>query len=701
MTIAEQFSEWLLANKYTFVHTDLEKIEDRFTKILHTCKCGTSHERSWHDIQGIFKHNPTPECCIKKATINDKNYIWYKDESINSYTEPTTGIRWVRKGNLAWVSSLGKVIGRSGSELQISKELTVKITRKIEPLVSLMAEVFGLEEYKNGKIPYFNDNTTRLQSIAFRDSYKSLLMDQRDFKGISKEELSSIPGFSKKLMIDNMGHLFLSGQQLSITLQYGFPTVKSNAKFIDDKNLARNDRYRVDILFCMAWFGTTESYQSLLESYVFTAKDGDIFHLSQDNIEFHKKGQTRNEIHHENHKKQIDTLHANIIAFIQSRHGTLVSDLTGVRNSYDKFTYTCECEEEFTRCYAYCIDLANSECNVCIKKQKQNEICLEDFTDEKTQEFFKKWPYGWAGNKGTILNNRKEYIFTNQHDNLFTMQDKSFNVKHVIAKAFERPHHDLLTWESGEQTIFTVAMIDSEAGFVPENLFIWVKDCTYVDWVPLSKSFHEQQISDPQYSITWKKATQEELFKFHTMTSLLFEGYTIYENGAISKKTNPYAFTYGTEERYRKFTLGGKRVKVHRIVCFLFNPIAGKTSLEEYEDIEVDHIDGNKHNNHYTNLRWVTASENINAAVKSGKCGYTTGVNQYEKLHDGCKGQLIASFRTIKEAVKTTGVSYDAIKRSCLGHASTRINFIFEYTDDKTLAKAQEKKHKKNQYKEQ
>ena len=42
---------------------------------------------------------------------------------------------------------------------------------------------------------------------------------------------------------------------------------------------------------------------------------------------------------------------------------------------------------------------------------------------------------------------------------------------------------------------------------------------------------------------------------------------------------------------------------VHHVVANLFIPkIKGKWII--------DHIDGNKHNNHVSNLRWVTSSEN-------------------------------------------------------------------------------------------
>ena len=70
-----------------------------------------------------------------------------------------------------------------------------------------------------------------------------------------------------------------------------------------------------------------------------------------------------------------------------------------------------------------------------------------------------------------------------------------------------------------------------------------------------------------------------------------------------------------------------KHMRVHRLVAeaFLLN-IENKP--------EVNHIDGNKLNNHVDNLEWVTAKENHHHAVNTGlkpKHINPTGINQYSK----------------------------------------------------------------------
>ena len=52
--------------------------------------------------------------------------------------------------------------------------------------------------------------------------------------------------------------------------------------------------------------------------------------------------------------------------------------------------------------------------------------------------------------------------------------------------------------------------------------------------------------------------------------------------------------------------------KVHRLVLIAFNPVPG------YENLQVNHIDGNKLNNHISNLEWCTPLENTQHAVQNG-----------------------------------------------------------------------------------
>jgi len=87
--------------------------------------------------------------------------------------------------------------------------------------------------------------------------------------------------------------------------------------------------------------------------------------------------------------------------------------------------------------------------------------------------------------------------------------------------------------------------------------------------------------------------------------------YAVTESGKIVsfRKDGTYKFLalHPTERGYLKIKLSknGKYItkKIHRIVIEAFKDI-------DIDRLHIDHIDGNKLNNHYTNLRWCTNKEN-------------------------------------------------------------------------------------------
>ena len=97
-----------------------------------------------------------------------------------------------------------------------------------------------------------------------------------------------------------------------------------------------------------------------------------------------------------------------------------------------------------------------------------------------------------------------------------------------------------------------------------------------------------------------------------------YPNYRIYDDGRIfSIKQNKFLKPHDDGRGYLDVVLyrgkkeDRKAVKIHVLVARLFVP-------NPYNNREVNHIDGNKQNNHYTNLEWVTNQENRNHAIKYG-----------------------------------------------------------------------------------
>lgn len=80
--------------------------------------------------------------------------------------------------------------------------------------------------------------------------------------------------------------------------------------------------------------------------------------------------------------------------------------------------------------------------------------------------------------------------------------------------------------------------------------------------------------------------------------------------------------------RVRLTTAESKRrnFPVHRLVLMMFAPC--KNMME----LQVNHIDGNKHNNTLSNLEWCTCQENINHAVRVGLRDSKGENNYFHKL---------------------------------------------------------------------
>ena len=102
-----------------------------------------------------------------------------------------------------------------------------------------------------------------------------------------------------------------------------------------------------------------------------------------------------------------------------------------------------------------------------------------------------------------------------------------------------------------------------------------------------------------------------------------------------------------------------KKESMHRLLMLTYVP-------NPYNKLHVNHIDGDKTNNHYGNLEWATPQENAQHAVAMG---LKTFDSLYKEVHQYCciTGDYIASYAADAIADKVTGVAKQNISKVTLG----------------------------------
>jgi len=125
---------------------------------------------------------------------------------------------------------------------------------------------------------------------------------------------------------------------------------------------------------------------------------------------------------------------------------------------------------------------------------------------------------------------------------------------------------------------------------------------------------------------------------------------------------------------YYSHGIKGKPFRVNRLVAenFLPNPNNYNT---------VNHINGNKLDNKYTNLEWCTQTYNINHAIKNGLRKNVKKIIQYND-----KYEIINIYDSCATAARELHITYTVISNTCKGKINAnkvKLNFKFlEPTDD-------------------
>lgn len=150
--------------------------------------------------------------------------------------------------------------------------------------------------------------------------------------------------------------------------------------------------------------------------------------------------------------------------------------------------------------------------------------------------------------------------------------------------------------------------------------------------------------------------------------------HTIYRNGEIWNGSR--WLTFSKSDGYMRLCMKDKQFKVHRLMCYAFNPLENYSNFESYSKLQVNHKDGNRLNNNADNLEWCVQNTNMQHSYDTGLNKKLRGVFQFSMAN---KMTVIAEFPSLAKASKETGEPEHRIRDICNDKTNSKAMFYWQW----------------------
>lgn len=274
------------------------------------------------------------------------------------------------------------------------------------------------------------------------------------------------------------------------------------------------------------------------------------------------------------------------------------------------------------------------------KDLKKSSFLPTDTEDEKWVKYFDRW----LSSKGKIYNLHGQEILLDyaRHTKI---NGNDYSIEKHMAIAFKIPKYEYLleTFLKDENGhTYVVHRKDCNNNNLDlNNLEIVTKSESIILW----NRHNKQNIDKVNHKKVVEYTEKKDLDNCTTTTINEFENLTFYSDGTIKNGDRVLSGRVDEVEGYVVVGQNKHKFKKHRLICMAFHPIEGKTKYDDYNDLQVNHKDGNPQNNCADNLEWCTQGEN-----QLHKNQKITKGNQQIKMYDEKTKELIKEFVSISQA---------------------------------------------------